>query len=828
MAINVFIRSILLTVFLPSALSAQVNSTASQIPEKLKNHQFSIFAPQLSPDSRYVFFTKSYEQNKDTLVVVDSKKPKSILFQIPNSHSGRFTKSGDLFFCSGTDAELMELPSQKGMKWKGVTSAHYLRNFDQLVITRNDSLIINDAKGKMIRIIPAIGNHRLTDGEFFYVSKDKDLHHLWTLQKDSSLLLFSSIQPSLIPRRISKDEFIIYEKQNTGIKIFYLNSTGNAAKELRYDSETVIKSVVMAPVKIDKENILVNIGISGNPGNNNAVELWYGNDKKIDQRFFSDVKNKILLWNFVTGEVAELQDEKHSHFVYVGSPQHLLSFDPYQHKDFINENHPYTIFKYDISSKKHEFLVETGGVVYTDPKGKYIATPTGGKWLLVDINNGKKKILPVSSSRRVYFSEDSQRLLFENEGSLDVYDIELERHQTVELPAGFRCKLSNGEQVPIIFGYPIYKTTFPNDKDVLLHLWKKEDNTNAIASFDGKALKMIVHPTRDYISEMFDYSSRSQFLFVRSNINKPPQIWMKQKGETMLYNSEHQDIKALQIRSEWVSAINEKGIEIKGVLIYPLNFDSSKKYPMVVSIYESQRFESNQYLFDGMFGSTEGINSRYLIENGYFVFLPEIVFDERGTGRSALDCVESSMDVLKKYNFIDFTRVGLVGHSHGGYETNFIATQSSKFAAYIAGAGNSDLVRSYYSYNYLWNGPFYWQFESGQYRMPGDFTNNKNIYIDNSPVYHAEKVSAPILLWAGKKDENIDWQQSMEFYLALRRNNKNVIALFYPDDDHSLQKIENRVDLYTRIYDWLDYLLKDKKDIPWIDKQMLSPAKSLE
>ncbi|WP_449397658.1 alpha/beta hydrolase family protein [Chryseobacterium wanjuense] len=65
---------------------------------------------------------------------------------------------------------------------------------------------------------------------------------------------------------------------------------------------------------------------------------------------------------------------------------------------------------------------------------------------------------------------------------------------------------------------------------------------------------------------------------------------------------------------------------------------------------------------------------------------------------------------------------------------------------------------------------FYWQFEGGQYRMPGSFTNFKSLYIDNSPVYHAEKVNVPILLWVGKKDENIDWQQTMEFYLALRRN----------------------------------------------------------
>ncbi|WP_449397656.1 hypothetical protein [Chryseobacterium wanjuense] len=185
-------------------------------------------------------------------------------------------------------------------------------------------------------------------------------------------------------------------------------------------------------------------------------------------------------------------------------------------------------------------------------------TSKDGQWMLVNVNNGEKKILPVHSSRRVYFSEDSQRLLFENEGSIDMYDIELEKHQMIKLPSGFRSKLINGDQTPISPGFPIYKTAFPNEKNVLIHLWKKEDNTNAIASFNGKALKMIVSPTQDYISEMFDYSSRSQFLFVRSNINKPPVICLSEKTEKLLYNSVDQDINALKIKSEWIVSRNEK------------------------------------------------------------------------------------------------------------------------------------------------------------------------------------------------------------------------------------------------------------------------------
>jgi dipeptidyl aminopeptidase/acylaminoacyl peptidase len=87
------------------------------------------------------------------------------------------------------------------------------------------------------------------------------------------------------------------------------------------------------------------------------------------------------------------------------------------------------------------------------------------------------------------------------------------------------------------------------------------------------------------------------------------------------------------------------------------------------------------------------------------------------------------------------------------------------------------------------------------------------------------KVNAPILLWAGKKDENIKWDQVMEFYIGLKRNNKDVIALFYPNQGHNPSfNSEDRKDLYYRTLEWWDYFLKDKTNIDWINKQMKKDA----
>lgn len=93
-------------------------------------------------------------------------------------------------------------------------------------------------------------------------------------------------------------------------------------------------------------------------------------------------------------------------------------------------------------------------------------------------------------------------------------------------------------------------------------------------------------------------------------------------------------------------------------------------------------------------------------------------------------------------------------------------------------------------------------------------------------MYNADKVQAPILLWTGDRDQNIDWEQTMEYFLSLKRSGKNAVAIFYPNESHGLQKTQNLLDLYTKVENWFDYFLKDKKDVDWINKQIRKDDKN--
>lgn len=188
------------------------------------------------------------------------------------------------------------------------------------------------------------------------------------------------------------------------------------------------------------------------------------------------------------------------------------------------------------------------------------------------------------------------------------------------------------------------------------------------------------------------------------------------------------------------------------------------------------------------------------------------------TGVSALDCVVAATNKVIEMNIVQKNKIGLLGHSFGGYETNFIVTQTNIFSAAVSGAGVSDLTSWYLSLGWNTGKPDMWRLESQQWRMGKSFYDDQESYYRNSPIIHATKIQTPLLLWAGKLDLQVDWHQTMEFYLALRRLEKKNIMLLYPNEQHVLFNAENQIDLTNRIEQWFDYHLKDNKTFSWISK----------
>ena len=109
-----------------------------------------------------------------------------------------------------------------------------------------------------------------------------------------------------------------------------------------------------------------------------------------------------------------------------------------------------------------------------------------------------------------------------------------------------------------------------------------------------------------------------------------------------------------------------------------------------------------------------------------------------------------------------------------------------------------------------------WRFESQQWRMGKSLFDNKEAYIRNSPIMHAENVKTPLLLWAGKNDRIVPYNQSLSYYLALRKLGVKNIMLLYPKEDHSIENPFNQIDLTRKMMEWFDYFLKGDSSPKWI------------
>lgn len=267
-------------------------------------------------------------------------------------------------------------------------------------------------------------------------------------------------------------------------------------------------------------------------------------------------------------------------------------------------------------------------------------------------------------------------------------------------------------------------------------------------------------------------------------------------------------------RSELVTYKSRFGVELQGTLIYPADYDASKKYPMVTYIYERLSDDKNAYLVPSEWSA---YNQQYFSQNGYFVFMPDIAYKGNRPGESAVDCLEPAVDaVIKKNVGVDPKKVGLIGHSWGAYQTAFVTTVSDRFAVGACGAPLTELTSMYNSY--YWNAGITDQviFETSQGRMRVPFWEDPKPYFDNSPVWQSAKRKVPLLMAFGDQDGAVDWHQGQYLFNTLRRMGKQCVMLVYAGENHGLALRPNQLDYAKRLRHWLDVYLKGDKAEPWV------------
>jgi acetyl esterase/lipase len=267
--------------------------------------------------------------------------------------------------------------------------------------------------------------------------------------------------------------------------------------------------------------------------------------------------------------------------------------------------------------------------------------------------------------------------------------------------------------------------------------------------------------------------------------------------------------------SEIVQYKNADGVPLTAALYKPEDFDPHKHYPMLVYIYEKLTDRVNRYVEPR---PSHSINITYYVSNGYLVLTPDIVYTTGYPGQSALKCVLPAIQAVVDRGFVDENAIGIQGHSWGGYQIAYMVTQTKRFRAAAAGAPVADMISAYDGIRWGTGIPRQFQYEHSQSRIGGSIWQYPTRFIENSPIFWADRVETPVMILHNDADDAVPWYQGIEFYLALRRLNKEVYMFVYNGEPHGLRRRPDQKDYTIRLQQYFDHFLKGAPAPDWMEK----------
>ncbi len=419
------------------------------------------------------------------------------------------------------------------------------------------------------------------------------------------------------------------------------------------------------------------------------------------------------------------------------------------------------------------------------------------------------------------WSSDSQYLLLRD--GWDIWQVPL---ATKENPVNLT---QNGQSEKIRYQYRF--VTDPDEKGIDL---KKPQYIRIYGEWDKKSGVALLTPAKaglaagakrllweDINLGSFQKAKKADvYVFSKETFNEPSEMYV---ADASLANAKQVTAGSPDAaKYSWSSGtrlvdyVSDKGDTLQGALFLPAGYVEGTKYPTVVYYYEKLSQTRHSWSNPGFSGT--GWNPGVYTSNGYAVFIPDIVYTMDDPGMSAVWCVIPAVKAAIATGVIDPDKIGIHGHSWGGYQTSFLITQTDMFKAAAAGAPLTNMISMYDLIYWNSGGGNMSIFEASQGRFRGGPWENWEAYERNSPVYHVKNVKTPLLMLHNDKDGAVDFTQGIEYYNALRRLKKPVILVQYKGENHGLGKLENRKDYSVRMMEFFDHHLKGADAPDWMEK----------
>jgi len=410
-----------------------------------------------------------------------------------------------------------------------------------------------------------------------------------------------------------------------------------------------------------------------------------------------------------------------------------------------------------------------------------------------------------------------------NDGSVLVYD----KYDIWEIkPDGTGARMATngfGRKEQIVFRYRSLdpdQRAIPTDKPLLLTA--NDDRTESSGFYQvpltGTAAPTKIITVDKSFGQIVKAKNSDRIVFTLSRFEEFPDLWVSDtsfKDMKKISNANPQQSQFVWGKSELMHYINADGKKLRAILTKPENFDPAKKYPLMVYIYEELSEGLHTYRAPNPGTS---INITRYVSNGYIVLQPDIVYDTGYPGESAEKCVIPAVNTVVAQGYIDSKRIGIQGHSWGGYQITHLITRTDMFAAVQAGASVSNMISAYGGIRWGTGMSRAFQYEKTQSRIGQPPWDAPLQFIENSPIFWVEKVHTPYLTIHNDEDDAVPWYQAIEFFSALRRLGKEAYFFNYNGEPHGLRNRDNMKHWTVHQDEFFDHFLLGKAKPEWMEK----------
>ena len=363
------------------------------------------------------------------------------------------------------------------------------------------------------------------------------------------------------------------------------------------------------------------------------------------------------------------------------------------------------------------------------------------------------------------------------------------------------------------------KRTVPASEPILLSA--TDEKTRATGAYRvtiaGAAEPVKVVMVDKLLSGVQKAKNADVYVFTQQRFEEFPNLWVSDgdfANARRASDANPQQAEYNWGKAELIEYINADGVTLPAVLIKPEDFDPARKYPLMVYIYETLASGLHRY-YPPSPGTS--INFSRYVSNGYVILMPDIIYDVGYPGPSAMKCVVPAVQHVLNMGFIYPKRIGIQGHSWGGYQISYLITQTDIFAAVQAGASVTNMTSAYGGIRWGSGMVREFQYEKTQSRIGAPLFSRVLQYLENSPLFWAERVNTPYLSIHNDEDDAVPWYQGIEFFTALRRLGKEAYMFNYNGEKHGLRERENQKHWTVHQDEFFDHLILGAPRPDWMD-----------